>query len=103
MKRIHALLAVVSMVAPATAAGAPVPQSTKVETGDLDLGSSEGQSILVMRIQRAARAMCKGQAVESLPRNIRHERACIRQAQASAEAAVKILTGADAPALGKGG
>jgi UrcA family protein len=105
MKPIHALLAIVSIVASSTAAAAPapVPQSIKVEAGDLDLSSSKGQRILAMRIQRAARALCKSQAVASLPRNSRHERECIRQAQASADAAVKILTAVGARTLGKGG
>lgn len=103
MKPIHALLAVVVIVASATAAAAPIPQSITVESGDLDLSSNKGQSILAMRIQRAARAMCKSQAVESLPQNIRHERECTRQAQASAEAAVKTLTAAAASTSGKGG
>jgi UrcA family protein len=103
MKRIHALVAVVSMVASAAAATAPVPHSIKVEAGDLDLGSSKGQRILAMRIQRAAMAICENQAMASLPRNIRHERECIRQVQASAEAAVKSLSAAGAPTLGNGG
>lgn len=103
MKRIHALLAVATMAASAIAAAAPVPQSMTIESGDLDLGSDKGQRILAMRIQRAARTMCKSQALESLPRNIRRERGCIRQAQASAEAAVKTLTAAGDPTLGRGG
>lgn len=103
MKLIHALLAVATMAASATATATPVPQSIPVETGDLDLGSDKGQRILALRIQRAARTMCKSQALESLPHNIRRERGCIRQAQASAEAAVKTLTAAGDPASGKGG
>lgn len=107
MKPVHALLAVVGMVASATAAAtaaaAPVPQSITVDARDLDLSSRKGQRILAMRIQRAARLMCKSQAVESLPRNIRHGRECIRQTQAGAEAAVKTLTAAAASTSGKGG
>lgn len=103
MKPIHALLAALSMVASANAAAAPAPQSITVEAGDLDLGSSKGQRILAMRIQRAARTMCESQAAASLPHNIREERACIRQAQASADAAVKTLTAAAASTSGKGG
>lgn len=105
MKPIHALLAALGMAAFATtiAAAAPVPQSIKIEAGDLDLRSSKGQLILATRIKRAARAVCNSRAVASLPRNIRQERACIRQAQASAEAAVKILTAAAKSTSGKGG
>lgn len=103
MRPIHALLAIVSMAASAAAAAAPVPQSIKVEAGDLDLSSNKGQRILAMRIQRAAKAMCQSQAVASLPHNIRHERECIRQAEASAEAGVKTLTAPAALTLAKGG
>ncbi len=103
MKLIHALLAVATMVASATAAAAPVPQSIAVEAGDLNLRSDKGQRILAMRIQRAARTMCKSQALESLPHNIRRERECIRQAKDRAEAAVKTVTAASDPLSGRGG
>ena len=103
MKPIHALIAVAIIAASGSVAAAPIPQSITVEAGDLDLGTSKGQHILAMRIQRAAVAMCKSQAVASLPHNLRQERECIRQAQASAETAVKTLTAAAASPSGKGG
>jgi UrcA family protein len=103
MKRLYALLAATSLVASANAAAAPVPQSIKVEVGNLDLGSDGGQRTLAMRIQRAAIALCKSQVVASLPRNIRKERECIRHAKASAEAAVQTLTAAAASKSGKDG
>ncbi|MFL0671067.1 MAG: UrcA family protein [Erythrobacter sp.] len=103
MKRLHALLAATSLAASASAAAAPVPQSITVEIGTLDLGSDKGQRILAMRIQRAATAMCQSQVVASLPHNIRQERECIRQAKASAEAAVKTLTASAASTSDKGG
>jgi UrcA family protein len=103
MKRLHVVLAATSLVASATGAAAPVPQSIKVEVGNLDLGSDEGQRILAMRIQRAAIALCKSQVVASLPRNIRKERECIREAKASAEASVQTLTAAAASKSGKDG
>ena len=103
MKRIQDLLVALCMVASAAEAAAPVPQNIKVETGDLDLGSDKGQRILAMRIQRAAKALCKSQAVASLPHNIRDERACIRQAQASTAAAVAALTAAAGRAPDRGG
>lgn len=103
MKVTRVVIAVAIMAASVTAAAPPAPQSIAVEAGDLDLGSGKGQRILAMRIQRAARTMCKSQALESLPHNIRRERACIRQAQANAEAALKTLTAAGNPASGKGG
>jgi UrcA family protein len=74
-----------------------------VEAGDLDLGSDQGQRILALRIQRAARALCKPQAVASLPRSIRSERSCIRAARASAAAAVKAMTAAGDPPSDMGG
>ncbi|WP_156437629.1 MULTISPECIES: UrcA family protein [unclassified Sphingomonas] len=94
MKRLHALLAATSLVASANAAAASVPQSITVKVGTLDLGSDKGQRILAMRIQRAAIALCRSQVVPSLPSNFRQERECIREAKASAEAAVKTLTAA---------
>lgn len=103
MKRLYALLAATSLVASATAAAAPIPQSITVEVGNLDLGSDKGQRILAMRIQRAAIALCESQVVASLPRNIRQERECIRQAKAGAEAAVKTLTASAASTSGKSG
>ncbi len=103
MKATHAVIAVAIMAASVTAAAAPVPRSIAVEAGDLDLGSAKGQRILVMRIQRAARTVCKSRSLESLPHNIRRERECIRHAQASAEAAVKTLTAAGNPTSGRGG
>lgn len=103
MKRLHALLAATGLVASAIAAAAPVPQSITVEVGTLDLGSDKGQRILAMRIQRAAIALCKSKVVASLPYNIRKERECIRQAKASAEAAVKTMTVSAASTSGKGG
>lgn len=106
MKRLYVLLAATSLVASATAAtaaAASVPQSIKVEVGNLDLGSDEGQRILAMRIQRAATALCRSQVVASLPQNIRKERECIRHAKASAEAAVKTLTASAASTSGKDG
>lgn len=94
MTRIQALLAITALTIATAAAAAPVPLSTAVEAADLDLGTNKGQRVLALRIHRAASALCKAQALESLPRNVRNERACIRDAQASAEAAVKSLTAA---------
>ncbi len=102
MKLIHILLAVVTVAASAPAVAAPVPRSIAVKADDLDLGSTEGQRILTVRIQRVASVVCRSEAVESLPRNSRRERGCIREAQARAEAAVKTLA-AGKPASEKGG
>lgn len=105
MKRTHALIAAAALAVSATpaSAAAPAPQSIAVEAGDLDLASSEGQRILAMRIQRAARTMCKSEALDSMPRNIRSARECLREAQASTKAAVAALMASHAPAPGKGG
>ena len=103
MKLVPALLAAAAVSCSAAALAAPVPQSIAVEAGDLDLGSPEGQRILALRIGRAARMLCDAGAVDSLPRNIRSERGCVREARASVEAAVKILTAASEPASAKGG
>jgi UrcA family protein len=98
MKRINALLAAAAMAVSATAVAAPAPvpaaRSVAVDTGDLDLGTDKGQRILALRIQRAARAMCKAEALDSLPRNLRKQRGCISQARARAKAAADILTAA---------
>jgi UrcA family protein len=103
MTVIRALLALAILLVSAAATAAPGQQSKAVEAGDLDLGSDEGQRVLALRIQRAARAMCRAQVSESLPQNIRSERKCIREAQASVEGAVKTMTAASEAALGKGG
>ena len=103
MKRINALLAAAAMAVSSTAAAAPAPLTIAVEAGDLDLGSNKGKRTLAMRIQRAARTMCKSQVLESMPHNIRRERGCIRQAQASAEAAVTSLIAAREQAADRGG
>lgn len=96
MKRINALLAAAAMAVSATAVAAPVPapQSMEIDTGDLDLGTDKGQRILALRIQRAARAICMAEALDSLPRNLRKQRGCISQARARAEAEADILTAA---------
>lgn len=103
MTIIRALLACTTLTIPATALAAPEKQSIIVEAGDLDSESREGQGILALRIHRAARAICKTQALISLPRNIRSERRCVREAQASAEAAVESLTATGNARSGKGG
>ena len=103
MKVILATLALTAVALPATATAAPGQQSIAVDIGDLDLTSDQGQRNLTLRIQRAARAMCKSQALESLPSNIRREHGCIRETQARAEAAVKTLTAAGGPTSGRGG
>lgn len=103
MKLIHILPGFATLAVPAVTTAAPVPQSIAVEAGDLDFGSDKGQRILALRIQRAARAMCKAQALEHLPQNIRRERRCIRETQTNADAAVKTLTAASDPTPDRGG
>lgn len=103
MTRIQALLAITALTMATAAPATPVPESIAIKAADLDLGSNKGKRILALRIHRAASALCKAQALEILPRNIRNERACIREAQASAEAAVKTLTAARAQASSRTG
>ena len=88
----RALIALAILAAPPIAAAAPPAQAVTVQAGDLDLASSKGQRILAQRIARAARALCTTEAVDRLPQNLRAERACIREARASAAAAVRALT-----------
>ena len=94
MNRIHALIAAAAVAVSSVVAAAPPYRSIAIETGDLDLNSEKGQRILALRIQRAARAVCEAQAVDSLPQNMRSMRRCTRNAQANAAAAVKTLTAA---------
>jgi UrcA family protein len=104
MSAIHALLIFATLTAPAVASAAtPVPQSMAIGAGDLDLSSDKGQRILAQRIQRAAKAMCKAEALENLPRHIRATRKCIREAQAGTKAAVKTLTDAQHARQGRDG
>jgi len=99
----HALLALATLTVPAVATAAPGQQSAAVEVGDLALESPKGQRLLALRIQRAARTICKTHALESLPHNIRSERKCIREAQASALLAIRSLKAADGTAPDRGG
>lgn len=103
MNPIHALIAAAALTVPAVAAAAPASRSVAVEAGDLDLQSDKGQRILALRVQRAARGLCETEALNSLPRNMRRERRCIRDAQASADASVKTLTAAGEPTPLRGG
>lgn len=89
MKTIVTALALALQIAPAFAA--PSPRNAPVQTGDLNLASERGQEILALRIHRAARALCTGDAVDRLPQTLRSERACIRDAETRALAATRTL------------
>lgn len=91
MSAIHALFALATLAAPAIASAAPVEQTMAVDAGDLDLSSDKGQRMLAQRIQRAAEAMCRAEALESLPQHIRATRKCVQEARAGTDAAVKAL------------
>jgi UrcA family protein len=103
MTVIHALLAFATLTVPTVATAASGSQSVAIDVGDLNLASDKGQRILALRIQRAARAICKTHAMETMPQNIRNERKCIREAQSSAESAVLTLNASGDPARGPGG
>lgn len=90
MKAIFTAFALASLAGPATAA---TQQSLAVKTGDLDLASEKGQKILALRIHRAAKTMCKSEAVDQLPQNKRAERQCVENAKSSALAAVERKSG----------
>lgn len=98
-----ALAALAALAAPAIAAAAPDQRSSAVEVGDLDLATDRGQRILALRIQRAARSLCRAEAVASLSLSIRNEQQCIRDAKASALAAVQAVTAAAERESGRGG
>lgn len=99
----YALIAFAALTLPAVAAAAQQPQSMAVDVGDLDLASDQGQRVLALRIERAARSVCKADAVEQLPRNLRSERQCIRETQANAARAVQTFAATRDAAQGKGG
>lgn len=103
MTVLRALIFAAALMVPAVTAAAPAQRSVAVEISDLDLASDKGQRVLALRIARAARAMCEAQAVQNLPRTMRSERACVREAQASTAAAVAAVTAAADPSLGRGG
>lgn len=103
MTFLRALILALALLVPTTIAAAPIQRSVAVQTSDLDLATDKGQRILALRITRAARAMCEAKAVQSLPRTIRSERQCEREAQASTAAAVAALTAAADPSSGRGG
>jgi UrcA family protein len=103
MTVLRALIVASALMVPAVTASAPAQRSVAVEISDLDLASDKGQRVLALRIARAARAMCEAKAVQSLPRTMRSEQECVREAQASAAAAVAAVTTAADPSSGRGG
>jgi UrcA family protein len=103
MTVLRALIVAAALMVPAVTAAAPAQRSMAVQTSDLDLASDKGQRILAQRIARAARAMCAAEAVPSLPRTMRSERECVREAQASTAAAVAAVTAAADPSSDRGG
>jgi UrcA family protein len=94
MRVIHLVLALASFAAPTVAEAAPDQPHVAVAVSDLDLASDEGQRLLTARIHRAARAVCKADAVDSLPQHIRKLRRCMRQAEASAATSAQALAAA---------
>jgi UrcA family protein len=103
MKVLRALIVTAALMVPLVASAAPAQRSVAVEISDLDLASDKGQRVLALRIARAARAMCAAEAVQNLPRTMRSERECMREAQASTTAAVAAMTAAADPSSGRGG
>jgi UrcA family protein len=103
MTVLRALILASAVMVPTVTAAAPAQRSVAVQTSDLDLASDKGQRVLALRIARAARAMCEAKAVDSLPRTMRSERECVREAQASTAAAVAAMTAAADPSSGRGG
>jgi UrcA family protein len=97
MTIVRSLLIIASVPLTTVAAASPPIQSMAVEVGDLDLESDKGRRILALRIGRAAKAMCKSDAVERMPQNIRDERKCVRDARASARSAAMTLNAASDP------
>jgi UrcA family protein len=74
------------------AAAASVQHNATVQTGDLELASEAGQKTLALRIHRAAKTLCASEAVHQLPRNIRAERRCVKEATLRALASVRGTT-----------
>lgn len=103
MPRIPALLAIAALTIPVTAIAAPQPRTVTITLGDLDPESAADQTILTLRIQRAARAVCRGEVLNSLPRTIRAARKCEREAQARAKAAAHARMAAEDAAEARGG
>jgi UrcA family protein len=103
MKVLRALIVTAALMVPCVASATPAQRSVAVEVSDLDLASDKGQRVLALRIARAARAMCVAEAVSRLPRTMRNERECVREAQASTAAAVAAVTAEADPSSGRGG
>ena len=90
MKVLFTALALAILSVPAFAA--PTKQNATIKTGDLELASEEGQKTLALRVHRAAKTLCASEAVLQLPRNIRAERRCIKEATSRALASVRGTT-----------
>ena len=88
MKVIITAFAIATLAGPAIA-----QQGISIKTTDLNLASEYGQKVLALRIHRAAKALCESEAVDRLPEMRRAERQCIKDAKASAIAAVERKTG----------
>jgi UrcA family protein len=69
-------------------------QSISVGIGDLDLATDKGQTVVAMRIDRAARTLCESEAVSQIPSMIRAERACLAATREQALATVASRTAA---------
>lgn len=99
-----ALLSLVLLAAPGPATAAPpAPQRIAVTVADLDLATDKGQRILALRIHRAARTLCRAEALDRLPHTIRSGQECLRQARSAAALATKARADADARETDRGG
>jgi UrcA family protein len=107
MKPRTALFAFAALMLPlptlADAAPAIAAPGVAVAVDDLDLASDEGQRRADARIHRAARMLCRADAVASLPRAVRAERECVRQARARAAAIVTARAADRAAGESEGG
>jgi UrcA family protein len=102
MKPRTALFAFAALMLPLPTLADAAP-GVAVTVGDLDLASDQGQRRAAARIHRAARLLCRAEAVASLPRSVRAERECVRQARARAAAVVTARAADRAAGESEGG
>jgi UrcA family protein len=82
--------ALLVLAAPATAAevrpanGDPEVLQTTVGYADLDLNRPAGADVMIARVRRAARSVCRHDELFAKHNQVRRSRACVRQAMTGA-------------------
>jgi UrcA family protein len=91
MKAIATIAATIVLTASANVVAAP--GGLAVQTNDLDLATTNGQTTLARRIDRAARAVCAAEVLSQSPEMIRAERQCVKATKQSVATQIAVRSG----------